>query len=150
MKRKVLYLAMLGLLALGAIPAKAGTVELDPLPLGASPSAEMLAAGGQTTGGTTPTYCYAVTAVDNLGLESVYSNAVCTTFAQGKHIAALTWTASVPNAATQETIVGYNINRGSVATGPFTKVNTSLVTAVTYSDTFVPPSAPSGLAVSQQ
>jgi hypothetical protein len=95
-----------------------------------------------------PTFFYVATAVDVNGFESVFSNQVTVTFTQGKHIAVLTWTASVVPAG-GTAIAGYNVYRGSVSGGPYTKVNPALVTAVTYSDTFTPPNAPSGLAASQ-
>ena len=46
----------------------------------------------------------------------------------------LTWTASVST-----TVVGYNVYRGTVAGGPYTQVNSSLVNGTTYSDTTVAP-----------
>jgi len=46
----------------------------------------------------------------------------------------LTWTASVST-----TVVGYNVYRGTVAGGPYTQVNSSLVNGTTYSDTPVAP-----------
>ena len=44
----------------------------------------------------------------------------------------LTWTASVST-----TVVGYNVYRGTVSGGPYTKVNLSLVNGTSYTDTTV-------------
>lgn len=92
-----------------------------------------------------PTYFYVTTAVDVNGFESAFSNQATATFSQGQHIATLTWTAAVvPTGGAA--IAGYNVYRAKVSGGPYTKINTTLVTSVTYSDTFVPPNAPTGLA----
>jgi len=92
-----------------------------------------------------PTFFYVVTTVDSAGFESVFSNQVSAVFTQGKHITALSWTASVvPTGGS--IVAGYNVYRGTVSGGPYAKVNTTLVTGVTYADTFVLPNAPSGLA----
>jgi hypothetical protein len=48
------------------------------------------------------------------------------------HNVALNWTAS-----TSPNIAGYNVYRGSISGGPYTKVNPSLVAGVTYSDSAV-------------
>jgi fibronectin type 3 domain-containing protein len=47
------------------------------------------------------------------------------------HSAALSWTAST------STVSGYNVYRGTVNGGPYTLINTSLVTGVSYTDTAV-------------
>jgi hypothetical protein len=92
-----------------------------------------------------PTYFYVATAVDVNGFESAFSTQATAVFNQGQHIASLTWTASVvPTGGAA--IAGYNIYRAKVSGGPYTKINTALVTVVTYSDTFVLPTAPTGLA----
>jgi hypothetical protein len=45
-----------------------------------------------------------------------------------QHSVALTWNAST------STVSGYNVYRGTVSGGPYTKINSSLVTILTYSD----------------
>jgi hypothetical protein len=96
-----------------------------------------------------PTFDYVVTAVDANGLESLFSNQVAAQLVQGKHIVTLNWIASaVPTGGAA--IAGYNVYRGTVSGGPYAKINTTLVTVVTYADTFVLPNAPSGLAATLQ
>jgi len=48
------------------------------------------------------------------------------------HSVGLSWDAS-----TSQNIIGYNVYRGPTATGPFTKLNTSLDTTTAYTDTTV-------------
>lgn len=91
-----------------------------------------------------PTYFYVTTAVDVNGFESPFSNQATAVFNQGQHIASLSWTAAVVSTG-GAAIAGYNIYRAKVTGGPYTKINTTLVTVVTYTDTFVLPNAPSGL-----
>ena len=93
----------------------------------------------------TPTYYYVVTAVDTGGVESGFSNQATAAFPAGHNTASLSWTAPTVTGS-QKPIAGYNVYRGTATGGPYTMVNTALVTGVTYSDTpFVPPSAPSNL-----
>jgi len=47
------------------------------------------------------------------------------------HSATLSWTAST------STVTGYNVYRGTVSGGPYTKINSLLVAAVTYTDSTV-------------
>jgi len=96
-----------------------------------------------------PVYYYVVTAVDVNGFESVFSNQATATFNQAQHIANMTWTPpTVPTGGSA--IAGYNVYRGSVSGGPYIKINTALVTSVTYADTFTLPNAPSGLVATAQ
>jgi hypothetical protein len=96
-----------------------------------------------------PTFYYVATTVDANGFESTFSTQVVITFQQAKHIAVLSWTAAtVPSGGAA--VAGYNIYRGTTSGGPYTKINTALVSAVTYSDTFVLPNAPSSLTGTQQ
>jgi hypothetical protein len=48
------------------------------------------------------------------------------------HYVSLTWTASVSS-----NVAGYNVYRGSISGGPYTKINTALVTATAYTDSTV-------------
>ena len=102
-----------------------------------------------------PTYFYVARTVDVNGFESGNSNQVTVTFGLNpdgstQHIVNLSWTAAVvpPGGAA---IAGYNIYRGTVSGGPYTKINTAaIVTGTTYSDPFVLPNAPTGLAGTPQ
>lgn len=91
-------------------------------------------------GGAT-TFFYVTTAVDANGDESIFSNEASATLKQGMAVGVtLRWTASTtPN-------VTYNVYRSTKTTGPYTKLNTAPVTALTFVDPFVAPVAPSGLA----
>ena len=60
------------------------------------------------------------------------------------HSATLTWVASTNSG--EVGFSGYNVYRSTVSGGPYTKISGTLVSSVTYSDTFVLPNAPSGLA----
>jgi fibronectin type 3 domain-containing protein len=44
---------------------------------------------------------------------------------------ALTWNAS------SSTVAGYNVYRSTVSSGPFTRINSSLVTGLSYTDSTV-------------
>jgi hypothetical protein len=91
-----------------------------------------------------PVYYYVVTAVDVNGFESAYSNQATATFGVGQKTASLSWTASVvPSGGAA--IAGYNIYRSKTTGTGYVKINAALVTGVTYSDSFVPPTAPTGL-----
>ena len=48
-----------------------------------------------------------------------------------QHSVALSWTAST------STVSGYNVYRGTVSGGPYTKINSSLITTLTYTDATV-------------
>jgi fibronectin type 3 domain-containing protein len=47
------------------------------------------------------------------------------------HSATLSWTAST------STVIGYNIYRGTVSGGPYTKINSSVDATTTFTDTSV-------------
>jgi len=87
-----------------------------------------------------PTFFYVTSAVGTNGIESNFSNQATATFAQGQHNVVLTWTAST------STVSGYNVYRGNTTGGPYTKINTALVSGLTYTDQFTLPNPPSGLA----
>ena len=121
--RGKIALAVLALLLAGIIP----------LSLGQSPA----------------TYYYVATAVDASGNESIHSNTggPVTVSSSTPHVA-VWWTASTSTTAT-----GYNLYRATAAAGPWTKVNTALITVVPtqaapYDDLPVTfPNPPAGLGV---
>jgi fibronectin type 3 domain-containing protein len=47
------------------------------------------------------------------------------------HLATLSWTAST------STVIGYNVYRGTVSGGPYTKINSSVDATTTFTDTSV-------------
>lgn len=54
------------------------------------------------------------------------------------HLVDLTWAAgTIKNPAAGQTIVGYNVYRGTVSGGPYTKLNSSPVAGQTYTDSAV-------------
>ena len=55
--------------------------------------------------------------------------------AQTARTVTIAWGASVPPAGTTGTVTGYTVFRGATSAGPFTQLNASLVTALTYADT---------------
>lgn len=91
-----------------------------------------------------PTFFYVITTVDSAGFESAFSTEATAAFQQGDSMVVVSWTAPTI-AQGGNPIAGYNVYRGTKTGGPYTKVNTSLVSGVTYTDPFVVPSAPSGV-----
>jgi hypothetical protein len=89
------------------------------------------------------TFFYVATAVDSNGVESVFSNEASATINQQavppKLSIVLTWAAST------STVAGYNVYRSKVSGSGYVKINAALVTALTYTDTFLPPSPPTTL-----
>lgn len=80
---------------------------------------------------------YVATAINSTGSESIFSNQAAVSIPQqGTHTVVLTWTES------DTTAVAFNVYRGKVSGGPYVKVNTSPITALTFTDTFSPPTAP--------
>ena len=92
-----------------------------------------------------PTYFYVATTVDANGFESAFSNQATAVFAPAQHNAVLTWTAATVPAG-GAAVAGYNIYRSKTSGTGYVKINAALVTGVTYTDSFVLPNAPSGLA----
>jgi fibronectin type 3 domain-containing protein len=95
---------------------------------------------------TATNYFYVATSVDASGLESVFSNQVSVTTSSvasaTHHTVTLTWIAPTGS----DVAVGYNVYRSTTTGGPYTKLNSTLVTALTYNDVFTPPNPPTGLA----
>lgn len=85
------------------------------------------------------TLFYVATAVDNNGLESAFSNESAATVSGLHNVVDLSWTAST------SIVAGYNMYRGKVSGGPYTKINTSLIAGTTYTDTITFPASPTAL-----
>jgi len=79
---------------------------------------------------------YVATAVDANGFESVNSNEASCTLTPTTPKCNLSWTAST------SIVAGYNIKKSSVTGGPYTKVNTTLITGLTYVDVYPAPNPP--------
>ena len=140
---KMVVAALLLCLGLFAGTSRARTIKA--LPIGGMHVAEAMLAGAQAGSPAGPTYFYVVTTVDVNGFQSAFSSQVAASFGQGKHITDLSWTAAtIPSGGAA--IAGYNVWRGTVSGGPYTQINSALVTGVTYADIFVLPNAVSGLA----
>jgi len=71
--------------------------------------------------------------ITNANLSGVNFTAAATS-----HSVELTWGAgSILNPAPGQVVVGYNVYRASVSGGPYTKLNTSAIPGLTYTDTAV-------------
>jgi len=86
-----------------------------------------------TVGGSTPTGTYPITVTGNGGGIQQSVSVTLTVTAQ----VALSWTAS-----TSPGIAGYNAYRSAVSGGPYTKLNSGLISTTSYSD----PAVQSGYA----
>lgn len=88
------------------------------------------------------TYFYVATAVNSTGDESPRSNeATCAGITPAKPHCDLTWVAST------STVSGYNLYRSTISGGPYTKVNSAVITTLSFSDLPVNfPNPPTGLA----
>jgi len=62
-------------------------------------------------------------------VNAAAGNGCVTGYGAVPHSATLTWTAS-----TSANIAGYNVYRSTTAGGPYTKINSSVVTGTTYTD----------------
>jgi fibronectin type 3 domain-containing protein len=85
---------------------------------------------------------YQVTAVNSSGAESSPATGKTVAVpAQPKNFTATGSTSSISltwNANTESDLSGYNLYRGASATGPFTKINSTLLTGLNYNDTTAP------------
>jgi hypothetical protein len=101
------------------------SVDTSTLPLS-------IAGGGKASLTVTflPTKAGSVTGT--LAITSDEGSASVALSGQGIHSVDLSWTAS-----TSSDVVGYNVYRGTKSGGPYTKINTALVTGTTYVDATV-------------
>lgn len=95
----------------------------------------LLAAGG-TNAQQSVALFYVATSVDASGTESGFSNEVSATVTPAHKIVDLSWIAST------STVAGYNVYRSKVAGGPYLKINATLISGLTFTDTFSFPSPP--------
>jgi len=65
-------------------------------------------------------------------INTVLSGTCITGTGSSPHSVDLNWTASIST-----NVVGYNVYRGSASSGPYAKLNSSLVVGITYTDTTV-------------
>jgi hypothetical protein len=93
---------------------------------------------------TNVTFYYVVKSVDANGKTSAPSNEATAVVPAADDHVNLSWTASVPGS---DTAVGYYIYRGTTSGGESsTPLNSTAVTAVTYTDAIPIPNPPAGLA----
>jgi hypothetical protein len=82
---------------------------------------------------------YVATSVDSNGGESSISNEALAVVSPTHSIVNLSWIAST------STVAGYNVYRGKVSGGPYSKINTTLITGLSFTDTYTFPTPPSTL-----
>lgn len=87
---------------------------------------------------------YVVTAVDANGVESNYSNEASCALTTSKHTCNLNWNPST------SVVAGYYLYKGSIKGGPYTKVFTTPLNALTYNDVYLLPNPPAGLVAVPQ
>jgi hypothetical protein len=105
---------------------KLGNLTL-PLPLSAGQSTSFSVAFAPATTGTfSGTVSLTSNATNSPSAESLLGAGVLT------HSVSLTWTAS-----TSTGVTGYNVYRGTVSGGPYSKLNASLVSRTSYTDSTV-------------
>ena len=98
-----------------------------PLTLSAGQNASFIVMFAPTASGiVTGNLSIVSNATDSPNLDPLSATAV------NQHSVTLNWVAS-----TSPNITGYNVYRGAVSGGPYTQINSSLVTVTTYSDTTV-------------
>jgi hypothetical protein len=89
------------------------------------------AAGLYTAPAAVPNASVTVTAQSAANPSSAATTSVTFTAAVAHHVD-LSWTANA-----SESVAGYNVYRGTQAAGPFTQINSSLLTATVYTDSTV-------------
>lgn len=90
-------------------------------------------------------YFYVASSVDVNGFESVgRSNEATCALTAATPKCNLSWTAAVVPLG-GASIAGYNMYRGTKAGGPYTKINATLISGVTYQDIYAVPNPPTGL-----
>lgn len=85
------------------------------------------------------TYFYVATAVDSTGTESAFSNEVSAVPTANHVNVNLTWIAST------STVSGYNVYRSKTSGTGYVKINSALITTLSYVDTFPFPTPPTNL-----
>ena len=81
-----------------------------------------------TVGASTAVGSYAITVTGNGGGVQHSTTVTLTVIAAGSHQVSLTWSASV------DPVIGYNVYRSLTSGGPYSKLNSSLVTITSYID----------------
>ena len=126
----------------GSVTASGGGVTLSPAGssnsvftlggftppvLAAGPSVPFTVTFAPTTSGTASANVSFFTSSSTSALETASGSG-----ATIQHIADLSW-----NASTSASITGYNVYRGTISGGPYSKINSALDTSMSYSDSTV-------------
>jgi len=97
----------------------------------------ILAAGKTATLSVTFAPASAATVAGSVTVASNASNGPITISLSGIGVAAVSHSATINWSASTSTVSGYNVYRSTTSGGPYTKVNSSLVTGTSYTDTTV-------------